>query len=193
MKWPSLRYFCNLLMCYLITLVEGNRGCWMPNDESYFLYCIMVLKSGPDRMVRPEKPWTSHNHGFLCSRTGLYPKSRKPFESRFNRTVLRTVIRPLLTVPFESEPSKKKKKKTQKNKRKRNTTPSPEKHRNTTPSPKKHRNKTPSQKKKKKYIMSAIAISRETQHVFMFLLLLSSGHITQLPLFRNSSLGRSKL
>ena len=132
-------------------------------------------------------------HGFLCSRTGLYPKSRKPFESRFNRTVLRTVIRPLLTVPFESEPSKKKKKKTQKNKRKRNTTPSPEKHRNTTPSPQKHRNKTPSQKKKKKSIMSAIAISRETQHVFMFLLLLSSGHITQLPFFRNSSLRRSKL
>ena len=85
------------------------------------------------------------------------------------------------------------KKKTQKNKRKRNTTPSPEKHRNTTPSPKKHRNKTLSQKKKRKYIMSAIAIYRETQHVFMFLLLLSSGHITQLPLFRNSSLGRSKL
>nr|POF01600.1 zinc finger ccch domain-containing protein 15 [Quercus suber] len=24
LKWPSLSYFCNLLMCNLITLVEGN-------------------------------------------------------------------------------------------------------------------------------------------------------------------------
>ena len=36
------------------------------------------------------------------------PKRREPFEPRFNRTVLRTVIKPLLTVPFESEPKKKK-------------------------------------------------------------------------------------
>ena len=39
------------------------------------------------------------------------PKKRKPFEPQFNHTVLRTVIRPLLTVPFESEPKKNKNKK----------------------------------------------------------------------------------
>ena len=43
------------------------------------------------------------------------------------------------------------------------------------------------------FINTATAISRETQHVFMFLLLLSSEYITQLPLFKNSSLGRIKL
>ena len=61
----------------------------------------------------------------LCSRIGLCPKSREPFELRFNHTVLRIVIRPLLTVPFESEPLKnikKNKKKIKKIKRrKRNT------------------------------------------------------------------------
>ena len=58
----------------------------------------------------------------LSLRTGLCQKSREPFEPQFNRTVLRTMIRLLLTVPFESEPKNLKKKKTQKNKRKRNTT-----------------------------------------------------------------------
>ena len=43
------------------------------------------------------------------------------------------------------------------------------------------------------FINTATAITRETQHVFMFLLLLSSKYITQLPLFKNSSLRRIKL
>ena len=53
---------------------------------------------------------------------------------------------------------------------------------------KKKKKNTEKQKKKKHN-----TLSRETQYVFMFLLLLSSGHITQLPLFKNSSFGRSKL
>ena len=152
----------------------------------------MVLKSGPDRTVRLEKPWTSHNHGFLCSRTGLYPKSRKPFESRFNRTVLRTVIRPFLTVPFESELIKKKKN-TEKQKKKKHNSLSRETQKHNSLSKETQKQNSLSKEKKKKVHHVCHCISRETQHVFMFLLLLSSGHITQLPLFRNSSLGRSKL
>ena len=81
------------------------------------LFSSKVLKPGPDRTVRPEKPWTSRHHGSLSLRTGLCQKNRKPFEPRFNHTVLRTVIKPLLTVPFESEP--KKNKNTEKQKKKK--------------------------------------------------------------------------
>ena len=71
--------------------------------------------------------------------------------------------------PFESEPLKKKIH-TQKNKRKRNTTLLGVHH---------------------VFKNSATAISRETQHVFMFLLLLSSEHITQLPLLGTLVLGEA--
>ena len=142
--------------------------------------CVATMFWNPDRTVRSNRknrePLTITV--LLCSRTGLCQKCREPFEPRFNHTVLRTVIEPLLMVPLNLN-LKKKKKKTQK-KRKRNTTPSSEKQINT----------TPSQKKKKKYIMFATAISRET-HVFMFLLLLSSEHITQLPLLGTLVLGEA--
>ena len=75
---------------------------------SHFILKFNVLKPRPDRTVRPEKPWTSRHHGSVSLRTGLCQKNRKPFEPRFNHTVLRTVIKPLLTVPFESEPKKNK-------------------------------------------------------------------------------------
>ena len=39
-----------------------------------------VLKPGPDRIIQPEKPWTSHNHSSLSLRTGLCQKNREPFE-----------------------------------------------------------------------------------------------------------------
>ena len=54
----------------------------------------------------------------LSLRTGLCQKSREPFEPQFNRTVLRTMIRLLLTVPFESEPKNFLKKKHRKTKEK---------------------------------------------------------------------------
>ena len=88
---------------------------------------------------------------------------------------------------------KKKKKNTEKQKKKKHNSLSRETQKHNSLSKETQKQNSLSKEKKKKYIMSAIAISRETQHVFMFLLLLSSGHITQLPLFRNSSLGRSKL
>ena len=77
---------------------------------------------------------------------------------------IKTVIRPLLVVPFEFEQKKKKK-----------------------------------TKEKETQLLgvhhvfrnSATAISRETQHVFMFLLLLSSEHITQLPLLGTLVLGEA--
>ena len=73
------------------------------------LVYIKVLKLRPNRTVQLGKLWTSHNHSSLNLRTGLCQKRREPFELRFNHTVLRTVIKPLFTVPFESEPKKKKK------------------------------------------------------------------------------------
>ena len=61
---------------------------------------IKVLKSGPNRTVRPEKPRIVHFVVLLASRTVLYTKSRDPCEPRSDLTVLRTVIRPLLKVPY---------------------------------------------------------------------------------------------
>ena len=132
---------------------------------------INVLKPGPDRTVRPEKPWTSHHHGSFMLKNRSMPKMQgtvwtavQPHSSE-NRD--RTASHGSLWIW-----TLKKKKKNPKQKKKKHNSLS---------------------KEKKKYIMFATAISRETQHVFMFLLLLSSEHITQLLLFRNSSPGRSKL
>ena len=126
-----------------------------------------VLKSGPDRTVRLEKPWTSHNHGFLCSRTGLCPKSREPFESRFNRTVLRTVIRPLLTVPFESEPSQKKKKKnTEKQKKKKHNSRETQKHNSLSKETQKENSL--SKEKKKVHHVCHCYLQRNTTCIYVF-------------------------
>ena len=59
----------------------------------------------------------------LVSRTTLWEKCRDPCDPRSDLMVLRTLIKPFLTVPcFPLNLNlKKKKKKTQKNKRKRNT------------------------------------------------------------------------
>ena len=58
----------------------------------------------------------------LISRTALWEKCRDPCDPRSDLMVLRTVIKPFLTVPcFPLNLNLKKKKKTQKNKRKRNT------------------------------------------------------------------------
>ena len=77
---------------------------WPPHQESAARFW------NPDWTVRSDRenrePLTITV--LLSLRTGLCQKSREPFELRFNRTVLRTVIKPLLTIPFESEPKKKK-------------------------------------------------------------------------------------
>ena len=132
-----------------------------------------VLKPEPDRMVRPGKPQTAHFCGSFSLKNCSMRKKQEPVriavgphgsENR-NKTASHGSL-----LPFESEPLKKKKKH---RKTKEKETQLPGVHhvfRNT-----------------------ATAISRETQHVFMFLLLLSSEYITQLPLFRNSSLGQIEL
>ena len=125
------------------------------------------MKSGPDRTVRPEKPWTSHNHGFLCSRTGLYPKSRKPFESRFNRTVLRTVIRSFLTVPFESELIKKKKKNTEKQKKKKHNSLSRETQKHNSLSKETQKQNSLSKEKKKVHHVCHCYLQRNTTCLYV--------------------------
>ena len=141
----------------------------------------MVLKPGPDRTVPLEKPRTAHFCGSFSLKNRSMGKNRDPCKPRLDLTVLRTVIKPLFTVPyFPLNLNLKKNKKI-----------------------KKIKNKKKKRKTKEKetqllgvyhvFINTAIAISRETQHVFMFLLLLSSEYITQLPLFKNSSLGRIRL
>ena len=125
----------------------------------------MVLKPGPDRTVPPEKPQTAHFCGSFSLKNRSMGKNRDPCKPRLDLTVLRTVIKPLFTVPcFLLNLNLKKKKKTKQKKKK------------------KKQNNT----KEKEIQLLGV------HHVFMFLLL-SSEYITQLPLFKKSSLGRSTL
>ena len=133
-----------------------------------------VLKPGLDRTVWPGKPRTAHFCGSFSLKNYSMGKKQGPVwttvEPHGFENCDQTASHGSL-LPFESEPLKKKKK-----------------HRKT--------------KEKETQLLgvhhvfrnSATAISRETQHVFMFLLLLlSSEYIMQLPLFRNSSLGQIRL
>ena len=82
---------------------------------------IKVLKPGPDRTVRPENPQTVHFYGSFSIKNRSMGKKRNPCEPRSDLPVLRTVIRPLLTVPcfhlnlnlYKKKKKKKKKKETQ--------------------------------------------------------------------------------
>ena len=137
-----------------------------------------VLKPGPDRTVRAKKPWTSHHHGSFMLKNRSMPKMQgtvwtaaQPHGSE-NRD--RTASHGSLwiwTLKKKKNPKQKKKK-----------------HNSLFRETQKHNSLS---KEKKKYIMFATAISRETQHVFIFLLLLSSEHITQLPLLGTLVLGEA--
>ena len=84
------------------------------------MFSIKVLKPGPDCTV-----WLKNLEPFifavlLASRTSLWEKSRDSCEPRSDLTVLRTVIRVLLTVPyFPLNLNLKKKKKWRKGRRRR--------------------------------------------------------------------------
>ena len=84
------------------------------------MFSIKVLKPGLDCMV-----WLKNLEPFifavlLASRTSLWEKSRDSCEPRSDLTVLRTVIRALLTVPYFSlNLNLKKKKKWRKGRRRR--------------------------------------------------------------------------
>ena len=74
-----------------------------------------VLKPGPDRTVRPEKPRTVNFWGSFSLKNRSMSKNRNPCKPRSDHTVLRTVIRPVFTVScFPMNLNRKKKKKTQK-------------------------------------------------------------------------------
>ena len=84
----------------------------------------MVMKPGPDRTVRPEKPRTAHFCGSFSIKNRSRGQKQGPCEPRSDLTVLRTVIKPLLTVPcipFNLQLKKKKKKHTEKQKKKNTT------------------------------------------------------------------------
>ena len=139
------------------------------NDGWQKLIKSKVLKPIPNRTVRPGKPQTIHFCGSFSLKNRFMGKKQLS---------VRTAVRPHGSKNHDQTDShgscfplnlnlKKKKKK------RRNTTLLGVHH---------------------VFRNIATAISRETQHVFMFLLLLlSSEYITQLPLFKNSSLGRIKL
>ena len=89
----------------------------------------MVLKPGPDRTVPPEKPRTAHFCGSFSLKNRSMGKNRDPCKPRLDLMILRTVIKPLFTVPYfplnlnlKKKIKKNKKKIKKKNKRKRNTT-----------------------------------------------------------------------
>ena len=91
----------------------------------------MVLKPRPDRTVPPEKPRTAHFCSSFRLKNHSMEKNRDPCKPRSDLTVLRTVIKPLFTVPCfllnlnlkkKKKQNKKKKKKKKQHKRKRNTT-----------------------------------------------------------------------
>ena len=91
---------------------------------------IKVLKPGPDRIVRPGKPWTAHFCDSSSLKNRSMGKKQGPVWTAVGSHGLRTVIKSLLTVPcFHLNLKFKKKKKKTKNKtnkktyeRKRNTT-----------------------------------------------------------------------
>ena len=59
-----------------------------------------VLKPGPNRTVRSGKPRTAHLCGSFSFKNPSTGKKQGLCESRSKLMVLRTVIRPLLTVPY---------------------------------------------------------------------------------------------
>ena len=63
-------------------------------------HCHSYLKPRLDRTVQLEKPQTAYFVVFLALRTALWEKSKDPCEPRSDLTVLRTVIKPLLMVPY---------------------------------------------------------------------------------------------
>ena len=72
-------------------------------EVKYFLILksqYFLMKPRPDRTVRPEKPQTVHLCGSFSLKNRSMRKKRDPCEPRSDLTVLRTVIRPLLTVPY---------------------------------------------------------------------------------------------
>ena len=151
---------------------------WIPSRWYWYLILMIARLWNPDRTARSDRK-NLEPLSFavlLASRIVLEDKSRDPCEPRSDLTVLRTMIEPFLTVLASLWIcSLKKKKKT-------------------------HTHTQKNRRKKKQllevhhvFINTATAISRKTQHAFMFLFLLSSEYITQLPLFKNSSLGRIKL
>ena len=89
--------------------------------ENFIL--ILLRFWNPDRTVRSDrktlKPFIFTV--LLASRTALWEKSRNPCEPRSDLLVLRTVIRPLLTVPcFHLNLNLKKKKKKKRRRKKHN-------------------------------------------------------------------------
>ena len=77
------------------------------------------MKPKPDRTVRPEKSQTVYLCGSFSLKNRSMRKKRDLCEPRSDLTVLRTVIRPLLTVPYfplNLNLKEKKKKKPTKNK-----------------------------------------------------------------------------
>ena len=148
---------------------------WIPSRWYWYLILMIARLWNPDRTARSDRK-NLEPLSFavlLASRIILEDKSRDPCEPRSDLTVLRTMIEPFLTVLASLWIYSLKKKKTQKNRRK----------------------KTQLLEVHHVFINTATEITRETQHIFMFLFLLSSEYITQLPLFKikNSSLGQIKL
>ena len=145
--------------------------------------CVATMFWNPDRTVRSNRknrePLTITV--LLCSRTGLCQKCREPFEPRFNHTVLRTVIEPLLMVPLNLNLKKKKKKNPKQKKKKHNSL-----FRET----KKHNSL--SKEKKKVHHVCHCHLQRNTTCLYVSSSSLFRAHHTA-PSLRNSCLGWSKL
>ena len=70
------------------------------NDVLELTFHAMVLKPGPDRTVQPEKPRTVHFCDSFSLKNRSMGKNRDPCKPWSDLTVLRTVIRPLLTILY---------------------------------------------------------------------------------------------
>ena len=74
--------------------------------ENSFLFIFshsqnyQVLKPKSDHTVRPEKPRTANLCGSFSLKNPSMEKSRDPCEPQSDLTILRTMIRPLLTIPY---------------------------------------------------------------------------------------------
>ena len=110
LKWKLIGRIHNIINCFIFWLA--------------FVFILVATEFwNPDRTVRSDrktlKPFIFMV--LLASRTALWEKNRNPCEPRLDLPVLRTVIRPLLTVPcfhlnlnlYKKKKKKKKKKETQ--------------------------------------------------------------------------------
>ena len=61
---------------------------------------IMVLKPGSDRTVQPEKPRTAHFFDSFSLKNHSMGKKQGPMQTAIGPQVLRSMIRPLLTIPY---------------------------------------------------------------------------------------------